>query len=163
MQAAPPVQVLVQSFGAWNGLLISLSIAALGVSGGWFIGHSDVLPAWVAVVMVAALSFALVGAWTSRRRHPFRLRWDSQRWYLTEGEIPADESGPSHVQVMLDAGSWLLLRIVPEDRSSPLAARWLPVQRRGIPDQWHALRCAVYCPRLKLTRPSSLDGPIRIE
>ena len=58
---------------------------------------------------------------------------------------------------------WLLLRIVPEDRSSPLAARWLPVQRKGIPDQWHALRCAVYCPRLKLTRPSSLDGPIRIE
>jgi hypothetical protein len=46
------------------------------------------------------------------------------------------------LEVAMDLGSFLLLRLVDERRRSA----WLPVQRRGLEAQWHALRCAVYAP-----------------
>jgi hypothetical protein len=38
----------------------------------------------------------------------------------------------------------MLLRFTPD---APARMTWLPVQRRGLEAQWHALRCAVYSPR----------------
>ncbi len=44
--------------------------------------------------------------------------------------------------VAIDLGSFLLLRL-----GDPRRMRsWLPVQRRGLEREWHALRCAVYSP-----------------
>jgi len=46
------------------------------------------------------------------------------------------------VEVAIELGSFLLLRLVEQRRTGV----WLPVQRRGVEGQWHALRCAVYSP-----------------
>ncbi len=46
------------------------------------------------------------------------------------------------LEVAIDVGSFLLLRLGDRKRRS----LWLPVQRRGLEHEWHALRCAVYSP-----------------
>ena len=163
MQAAPAAQFLVRRFAVWNVMLTSLCVAAVVSCVAWFVGRRDDLPVWSVVLMVAACLMALAGAWASHRRHPVRLRWDSEHWYLAELNGASAEAGPAHVHVKIDAGAWLLLKFVPQGSTDPLKVRWLPVQRRGVEGQWHALRCAVYSPRADVTRPLGLDGPIRFE
>ncbi len=163
MQAAPAVQVSVQRFGAWNRFLIVLGVAATVACSAWFMARSDDLPVWSGGLVVAALLIALCGAGLSVRRHPVTLRWDTQRWYLTEMNDGSAETGPAQVRVTIDAGAWLLLKFTPDGRSNPLSVRWVPVQRRAIEAQWHALRCAVYSPRAEGALPIGLDGGIRIE
>jgi hypothetical protein len=51
---------------------------------------------------------------------------------------------PGNVAVVIDLGPWMLLRFTAD---APPRTTWLPVQRRGLEAQWHALRCAVYSPR----------------
>ena len=46
------------------------------------------------------------------------------------------------LEVAIDLGAFLLLRVGDRRRASA----WLPVQRRGLESEWHALRCAVYSP-----------------
>ncbi|MDO9234799.1 MAG: hypothetical protein Q7U28_02040 [Aquabacterium sp.] len=163
MRAAPPFQLSVRRFAVWNCTLISVSVVAMVVCSAWFVGRNDDLPPWCNGLISVALFLALVGACGALRRHPVRLRWDSQCWHITEFNRRTEEIGLSQVQVMLDAGSWLLLKFVPKGRLNPLSMHWLPVQRRGIEGQWHALRCAVYSPRPGVTSPLGLDGTIRIE
>jgi hypothetical protein len=43
---------------------------------------------------------------------------------------------------MIDLGRWLL--VVFEDSTSAVGRVWLPLQRRGLEGEWHALRCALY-------------------
>lgn len=163
MRAAPAVQVHVQRFVAWNGMLMSVGVMAMAACSAWFVARGDDLPAWSEGVIAAAVLIAWVGAWTSLRCHPVRLRWDSRHWYLAQPDRRVDETGPAQVQVMIDAGAWLLLRFVPEGRPSQQLAQWIPVQRSGLEDQWHALRCAVYSARSEGSPSTGLAGPIRIE
>ena len=149
MQAAPAIELSVQRFGAWNGLLMALGAAAMASCGTWFAERSEDLPVWSAGLIAATLLTAWVGIGLSIRRRPVRLRWDSQRWYLTEPKRQPQEIGPMQVQVMIDSGAVMLLKFVPDSGSNPLSVRWLPVQRRGVEAQWHALRCAVYSPRVE--------------
>lgn len=144
-------------------MLISVGGAAMAACGGWFGWRNDDLPTWSAGLMGVSLLIALAGTVASLRRHPVGLRCDSQSWYLCEPSRRAQEVGPAQLQVLIDAGPWLLLKFMPEGRPSWLSACWLPVQRRGMEDQWHALRCAVYSPRSGVTRLIGLAGPTRIE
>lgn len=100
--------------------------------------------------MALTLLTAGVGIGLSIRRHPVELRWDSQRWYVTESSRQPREIGPMQVQVMIDSGAWMLLKFVPDVGANPFSVRWLPVQRPGVEAQWHALRCAVYSPRVEM-------------
>jgi len=62
------------------------------------------------------------------------------------------------LEVAMDLGAFLLLRLVDERRRSA----WLPVQRRGLEAQWHGLRCAVYAPpRLAAGGPTARALPSR--
>ena len=163
MQAAPAVQVHLHRFAAWNTLVICMSAAATAACGAWFFARGDDLPAWSGGLIAGSLFFALRGAWVSTRRERVRLRWDSQHWFLDESEGRTEEVGPLQVQVMVDAGAWLLLKLIPQAGVIVPSSRWLPVQRRGIEDQWHALRCAAYSPRADSAKPVGLDGGIRVD
>ena len=89
----------------------------------------------VAATVVAVLAMAALVR--SLLRTPARsLRWDGQAWHL--------DAVPGDVAVVIDLGPWMLLRFASTDFAR---VTWLPVQRRGIDAQWHALRCAVYSPR----------------
>jgi hypothetical protein len=65
------------------------------------------------------------------------LRWDGQVWWL--------DAVPGGMKVVIDLGPWMLLSFTPAAPGRLMS--WLPVQRRGLEPQWHALRCAVYSPR----------------
>lgn len=163
MQAAPAVQVLVQRFTIWNGALFLIGAAAVAVCGAWFGLRNEEVSLRSAALMVSALLMGLAGLCGSIRRHPVRMRWDSQCWTLAESSRPSDEIAPCQAHVVIDAGAWLLLKFVPEGVLSRRSALWLPVQRPGIEDQWHALRCALCSPRAAAVHPIGLDGPSRIE
>ena len=64
------------------------------------------------------------------------LRWDGKVWHL--------DTAAGELKVAVDLGPWMLLLFTPQ---APGRASWLPVQRRGLEAQWHALRCAIYSPR----------------
>ncbi|MDL2338362.1 MAG: hypothetical protein QFE16_11015 [Pseudomonadota bacterium] len=163
MKAAPAVQVDVRHFGVWNGLLTVTSLAAMWTSGAWFASRNDELPAWGGWLIGLALLTALLGVSMSLRRHPIRLRWDTQRWYLTEVNRRSEEIGPAQVRVMIDAGGWLLLKFVQDARSTPRSVHWVPVQREDVEAQWHGLRCAVFAPRIQMHSSVGRGGSIRIE
>ena len=66
------------------------------------------------------------------------------RWTFTPDASP-HEAFAGKLAVALDLGSFLLLTVT---GSGARRRRWLPVQRRGLAHEWHALRCAVYSPPL---------------
>ena len=136
MRASPAIQISLQRFGAWRAAVLLLAAAGIATMAAWLLGRempvSSVLMMLVAVAMVLTLTLA-VSLW---RVPPRRLHWNGQAWHVDEV--------PGELLVAIDLGQWMLLRFVPHGQRR---ARWLPVQRRGLEPQWHALRCAVHSPR----------------
>jgi len=136
MRASPAVQISLQRFGAWRAAMLVLAAAGLATMAAWLLGRA--LPVSSALTMLVAaamvLTFALaVSLWRVR---PQRLHWNGQAWHVDEV--------PGELLVAIDLGPWMLLRFLPDGQRR---VRWLPVQRRGLESQWHALRCAVHSPR----------------
>jgi hypothetical protein len=132
MRAAPPCAVTVARFGAWRGGVALLSALSAAVSVAWVVLRLELAAPWLPSLMAAAAAAALSAA--STRRASVALRWDGQTWFVGESACVLD--------VMIDAGPWLLLRL-----SGDARVLWLPVQRGGLEASWHALRAAVYSPR----------------
>jgi hypothetical protein len=149
MRAASAFQISLQRFGAWRvgvGLLAGLGTLTVVA---WLGGREP--PAERALLiggLLAALGLVLLGI-SLARVAPTTLRWDGIAWHLGS---PSGKPLVGELAVMIDLGAWMLLRFRPEARG-PVRAAWLPVQRRGIELQWHALRCALYSPR-----PHRVDG-----
>jgi len=102
-----------------------------------------------AVVLVTVL-------WrTELQREPHVLHWDGQAWHWAAAHVPEDRRRAGRIQVALDLGGWMLLRLLPADGGAP-RAHWLPVQAAGLERSWHALRCAVYSPTPEAA-PGGLD------
>jgi hypothetical protein len=66
------------------------------------------------------------------------------RWMFAPDRSP-DVPLPGELAVAIDLGSFLLLSFA---GAGGRHRRWLPVQRRGLECDGHALRCAVYSPPL---------------
>ena len=144
MQAASAVQVTVQRFGVWNTVLGLVSATALSVAVAWLVTRDDVLPGWSGMLLMASVLVGMLGAVDLLRRGPIVLRWDTQRWQVTD---PGRGAGPidvSELRVVLDLGGWMLLKFRCDAPRRTLRRGWIPVQRRGLEAHWHALRCAVY-------------------
>jgi hypothetical protein len=67
---------------------------------------------------------------------------------MTAIDAAKREPVQGELRVLIDLGIWMLLRFVPAAGDHSARTAWLPVQRSGLQDAWHALRCAVYSPRL---------------
>jgi membrane protein YdbS with pleckstrin-like domain len=136
MRASPACQVSLQRFVAWRIAVCLLALAGAAAMVGWLIGRESPLSGGL-MMLTAAAALAILALAVSLWRVPAQsLRWDGRAWQLdaVRGELI----------VAIDLGPWMLLRFTPGAGSR---ARWLPVQRRGLEAQWHALRCAVYAPR----------------
>jgi hypothetical protein len=96
------------------------------------------------VATIAAVAWLMRGL---TRLAPLGLRWDGQCWHLAASGPAAQEAVPGDLTVAIDLGVWMLLRFEPAASARRAAPSWIPVQRRGIESQWHALRCAVHSPR----------------
>ncbi|MEX8519797.1 MAG: hypothetical protein AB3X44_14895 [Leptothrix sp. (in: b-proteobacteria)] len=91
-------------------------------------------------------------AWLDTRPQVWWLAWTGQHWALQTPDAALHDAWPGTLQVRLDLGRWLLLEFMPLDTCAPRwhhqrPSIWLSASRRALPDQWHALRCAVYSPR----------------
>ena len=162
MQAASAVQVDVQRFGVWNIALGLLSATTVSVAAAWLATRNDELPGWSGMLLVAIVLVGVVlGVADMLRRQPVALRWDGQRWHVTDRSRGADPVEVSDLRVVLDLGAWMLLRLRCDESRRALRRGWIPVQRRGIESHWHALRCALYTHGTASIRPTALDRQAR--
>ena len=136
MRASPPCQVSLRHFGAWRVAVALLTCAGVAAIAIWLASRElAVSIGWV--MLAAALALPMLACAVSLWRVPAQsLRWDGQVWQL--------DAMLGELKVAIDIGPWMLLMFTPE---MPGRTSWLPVQRRGLETQWHALRCAVYSPR----------------
>lgn len=132
MRASAACQITLQRAGWWRAGIAALTLVALMALTAWVVQSP---PATSPRLMMAAGAAACIVAASSLWRVARgTLRWDGQRWSL--------DDIPGTLNVAIDLGPWMLLRYRAEgDGARPC---WLPLQRRGLEAQWHALRCAVH-------------------
>ena len=159
MRTAPALQVSLTRFGIWRAAVVVLTLLGTLTAAGWLVGQEGLagVAKGAAMAVVAALAW---GLGLSLMRLPARrLSWDGQCWALLDLAAGGTEPVAGDISVAIDLGPWMLLRFRPI-ASSPwrqsMQSMWLPVQRRGIEPQWHALRCAVYSPHAA----DAADAPV---
>ena len=101
------------------------------------LGHLQ-RPAWPALLV--ALPVAAL-AWRQARPEAVTLAWDGQHWRA--------DGCPGRVDLMIDLGPWMLLRLQPDEPAR--RAIWIPVSAADAGASRHALRAAVYSRRSKPT------------
>ena len=149
MRASPAFQVVLARFGVWRWAVLGFALSGACVMAAWLVSQPASAPAatcWLTALL--ALGLLVLGASSSCMR-PVSLRWDGQLWHLGPPASAGHEPHDGELRVLIDLGPWMLLRFEPADSTWRRRATWLPVQRRGLESQWHALRCAVYSPRPK--------------
>lgn len=147
MRASPPLQVTVRRFGLWRGAVTLLLGAALASMLAFVLARGESAPVHVRHAAIAASSAILWGGISLLRCSPISLRWDTRRWRLGPASTVGEEPFAGGIEVCLDFGTWLLLRFEHDVTVRGRRSTWLPIQRRGLEAQWHALRCAVYSSR----------------
>ena len=157
MQAASAVQVTIQRFGVWNTALGLVSATAVSVAAAWLATRHDGLPGWSGMLLIASVLVGLVGVADLWRRRPVVLRWDGQRWHVTDVCHGADPVDVHELRVVLDLGGWMLLRFNGNAPRKALRRGWIPVQQCGIEPHWHAVRCAVHAQGAATITPAAPD------
>jgi hypothetical protein len=144
MRAAPAFQVSLRPSGLWRAAVILLAAAAAVAIVVWLSTRESPAAPWVWVLVAFGASVLAASAASLACLPGGELRWDGRTWHLGRS---TGEPLPGDLTVAIDLGTWMLLRFVPAGGAARSHGRWLPVQRRGLESQWHALRCAVYSPR----------------
>ena len=135
-------EVRLDRFEVWRIAVTLVAGVAMAVLVAWAMAMLDSQTATRCGLLVALafLGVATLGlAWSLGRVERGVLASLGGVWSFAP-DHGHSRSGPLIVAV--DLGSFLLLRLGDRRRS----LLWLPVQRRGLERQWHALRCAVYAP-----------------
>lgn len=128
MRTAPAVSVRCQGGASWRLAQSGLYALAAAVLAAWSLAQSGFSPAWA--IVPAAVCGAL--AWRLCAGGDVTLAWDGQRWTA--------DGVPGALEVMLDLGSWLLLRL----RPAVGRQRWIAVSQSGAGAALHGLRAAAY-------------------
>ncbi len=151
MRAAPAFQISLRRAGVWRVAIFTVAALGLGALTTWLVTHErPVHP--VLMIGVVALGAAVIAFGARVARVPaVDLRFDGRCWYLGESAEPSNRADAvvGNLHIAIDFGAWMLLRFVPVSTSSDVRRRaiWLPAQRWGAENQWHALRVSVYAPR----------------
>ena len=138
--------VELRRFGVWRSAVFAVAataIAAMAAWGGLALANGSNGSAPIAAIAAAMAILSALLAMSLARVEPGTLACSDGGWTFTSrrGGVERVESGT--LTVAVDLGSFLLLKLTSGDASR----RWLPVQRRGLQADWHALRCAVHAPR----------------
>jgi len=152
MRDSPAVQVHLRRFEVWRAAVALVAFAALASCVAWAIamagtnGDQSMPLVFGLALALAAATVAL--AMSLMRVHAGVLSGAGGGWTFSP-DVGPSVSGA--LTVAIDWGSFLLLRL----ESGPRAHLWLPVQRRGLEHDWHALRCAVHArPRVARSGPA---------
>ncbi|MBU6260951.1 MAG: hypothetical protein KGL18_15725 [Burkholderiales bacterium] len=141
MRAAPPVRLCCRGGRAWQAVQSLLPALAAGACVAWIGGWLDLDPAAAALLAALAALLALGLAWRANAPRAVALAWDGERWSV-DAEV-------GELEVMIDLGSWLLLRL---RLRAAVPARWVAVAAGDAGAAMHALRCAVHA-RAPTPRP----------
>jgi hypothetical protein len=113
------------------------------------------LPTLLAALPLLGL---LITAWRLGARQPLSLGWDGAQW---SWRLPPT-SAPVHgdVQVCIDLGGWLLLRLTAAGARAPRwpQVSWVALSEADLGGTWHGLRCALYSSR-RMTFPATPLSP----
>jgi hypothetical protein len=145
--ATPPFELDIRQFGLWRGAVLRVAAVAAAAMTAWMLG-ADPAPLGVRAAALLCSVVAIGMALRTANLVAVRLTWDGSSWSTPPLDAAQGESVQGEVQVLIDVGVWMLLRIAPATGSGMRRSTWLPVQRAGSAGWWHALRCAVYSPRL---------------
>jgi hypothetical protein len=148
---------MVRRFGVWNALLGVISGTTLAVAMAWLVTHHDDPLDGVCMSLIFSLLVGLIGTIDLVRRQPIMLRWDAQRWHVTDPSPGAVEIELLGLSVVLDLGGWMLLKLHSDLPLYRLRSRWIPVQRHGMETHWQSLRCALYSHGTASIRPTAID------
>ena len=143
----PAASFEIRTARAWRRAVLTLSASGLLITGVWVATlFSRGETAWALWAVPAVLACLLAATSTGMRRG--RLRWDGQRWHLSESAPRDIPESPGSLVLAFDGGGWMLLRFRRSDavRWQP-AGTWLALASSDFPGDWHAWRCAVYSPR----------------
>jgi hypothetical protein len=134
MRAAPPVQMACGRGGRWRHAVgVLAATAALGL-GFWAIGWLGRSPEALQVVLLLAVVSGVAVTWQlGSLADPGLLVWDGRSWSL--------QGQPGQVAVMIDLGTWLLLRF--QGQGEP-GSRWLPLDVRDCGAPAHLCRAALH-------------------
>jgi hypothetical protein len=162
MRERPSCVIELRRFGVWRAAILVVALLAMAAMAGWgglAVANPTADSALIAIV-AALLALASAGLALSLMSVPAgTLAAAAGVWTFTfdRGGIERIESGS--LVVALDLGAFLLLILTRRHGSNRLARRWLPVQRRGLETEWHALRCAAYSPP-PATDAGTVAGPV---
>jgi hypothetical protein len=129
VRSAPAVSVRCAGGRVWRLARVLLPAVAAGATAAWGLGHAG----WSALPALGAALAAAMLAWRRTLPAPVALSWDGQCW--------AADGAPGHLDVMIDLGPWLLLRLRPQPSGS---SRWIALTAREAGATLHALRAALY-------------------
>ena len=141
MRDSLAAQVQLRRFEVWRTAVALVALAALASCVAWAItmagtnGDQSMALVFGLALALAAATVAL--AISLVRVHGGVLSGVDGDWTFSPDAGPAVSGA---LTVAVDWGGFLLLRL----ESGPRAHLWLPVQRRGLEHDWHALRCAVH-------------------
>jgi len=148
-------ELRLRRFGVWQVAVWLVAAAAIAAMAAWGVAlwASQPESERALVPLVAGgLSLATLGlALSLTRIDGGVLDCVEGRWAFVSD---AGVRRTGTLEVAMDLGAFLLLRLVQQGRTSA----WLPVQRRGNEGQWHGLRCAVYSPPLAAEAPRPLPA-----
>jgi hypothetical protein len=131
MRAAPSVSVKCQGGVGWLWLQAGLPALTAAAVTFWILGWAEASTPWAAVGAICA---GTAVGWMARRESPpVVLAWDGDRWTA--------DGGAGALEVAIDLGVWLLLRLRPE-AGGP--ARWIAVSAGEAGAALHGLRAAAY-------------------
>ena len=158
MRESSIFEVRLARFDVWRAALVGIALGGVAAAAAWGFStaRSRADESVAAIVLVAlALAIASVALVLPLARVPKGvLACTSGVWTFAADAAPG-RSGT--LTVALDWGSFLLLRLDCGAR----ARVWLPLQRRGLEREWHALRCAVYAPPRTAAAPPTTPAVAR--
>ena len=159
MRAGLRCDVDLHRFRLWRWAVGAVAFAAVVSLGAWWWARPA--DAAITVLIAAGLMMvaALLAALSVARIESGRLRLEGGVWtFLPAGPHVADAI-VGDLEVAIDLGSFMLLRFVAAGTPRGGRARWLPAERAGLEHDWHALRCAVYSPRLAAAGVADAANP----
>nr|WP_207185041.1 hypothetical protein [Rubrivivax gelatinosus] len=131
----------------WRVARSALAAVAGASAAAWASGHLGTGSPSLLFTLAAGLVAGLAG-WRLARPRPAELRWDGSNWSVDAVDGALD--------VMLDLGGWLLLRLRPAQG----AGRWLAVSAAEAGPRLHPLRAALYWPAATREQPPpAAPGP----
>ncbi|MBB4842387.1 hypothetical protein HNP55_000882 [Paucibacter oligotrophus] len=82
-------------------------------------------------------------AWRCASFAPRRLQWDGESWRYADSLL-APVLTRVRVQVVMDLGDWMLLRLQPAEAGLWRTSIYLPLARVALGAHWTALRATLY-------------------